>query len=149
MNIVENKVEESQMIKAACDFWFNDHEHIRSPFPDYIRSKLKTEAINRFSNWVENLLPEAEEEMNDEMMAEKFEEILFETAIPLLITEDEKITTLYPFMPRVGDKVKDQNKEGIVSDRHIYKDNDKKFLKVKFESIDDDDSWETSFELPL
>ena len=56
---------------------------------------------------------------------------------------------LYPFMPRIGDRVKDQSKEGIVSDRHINKENDTKFLKVKFESINDDTFWETSFELPL
>lgn len=149
MNILDNKVEESKMIQAACDFWFNDHEHIRSPFPEYVRAKSKAEAISSFSNWVNNLLPEAQDEMNDEMIAEKFEETLFEKAAALVITEDERITILYPFLPRVGDIVNDDKKDGIVSDRHIYEEKDHKFLKVKLKSKDVDENWETSFELPL
>ena len=40
-------------------------------------------------------------ELNDEAIAEKFEEIIFEAALPMILTEDERISILYPFLPRL------------------------------------------------
>lgn len=151
MKLDKETIEMSDMIQAAFDFWFSSEEqHLRSPFPEYIRSKLKPQAIETFEKWLNNLKPAAKDEMNDEMFAERFEEVLFETASKLVITDDENITILYPFMPRVGDVVKDHHKEdGIIVDRSIQKEKDNKYLKVTLKKLDNEETWETSFALPI
>lgn len=147
-----NTVESSEMVEQTFNFWFSDNEHIRSPFPEYIRPILKENSVDGFFKWVSNLNPKAKEEVNDEMIAEKFEEIIFETAMRLVQTEDEKITIQYPFLPRVDDEIRNNEEDTQVSkiiDRIILKEGDTKFLKVRLENVNDQQVWETKFELPL
>lgn len=147
-----NTVESSELVEQTFNFWFSDNEHIRSPFPKYIRPILKENAVDAFFKWVSNLNPKAKEEVNDEMIAEKFEEIIFETAMGLVHTEDEKITIQYPFLPRVDDKIRNNEEDAQLSkiiDRTLTKEGDTKFLKVKLENVGDQQVWETKFELPL
>lgn len=140
----------TEFVEQAFDFWYNDHNHIRSPFPEYIQSELKYKAIVRFENWIDGLKDELKDEINDEMIAEKFEEILFEEAMKLVKTEDEKNTVLYPFLPRIGDQLNDyEGKKSEIIDRHILKEHDKAFLEVKCKRLEDEKFWETSFELPI
>lgn len=147
-----NTVESSELVEQTFNFWFSDNEHIRSPFPEYIRPILKENAVDAFFKWVSNLNPKAKEEVNDEMIAEKFEEIIFETAMGLVHTEDEKITIQYPFLPRVDDEIRNNEEDAQLSkiiDRTLTKEGDTKFLKVKLENVGDQQVWETKFELPL
>jgi len=147
-----NTVESSELVEQTFTFWFSDNEHIRSPFPEYIRPILKEKAVEDFFKWVSNLNPKAKEEVNDEMIAEKFEEIIFEAAMGLVHTEDEKITIQYPFLPRVDDEIRNNEEDVLLSkiiDRALVKEGDTKFLKVKLENISDQQVWETKFELPL
>lgn len=147
-----NTVESSELVEQTFNFWFSDNEHIRSPFPEYIRPILKENAVDAFFKWVSNLNPKAKEEVNDEMIAEKFEEIIFETAMGLVHTEDEKITIQYPFLPRVDDEIRNNEEDVQLSkiiDRTLTKEGDTKFLKVKLENVSDQQVWETKFELPL
>ena len=147
-----NTVESSEMVEQTFTFWFSDNEHIRSPFPEYIRPILKENALDAFFKWVSNLNPKAKEEVNDEMIAEKLEEIIFETAMGLVHTEDEKITIQYPFLPRVDDEIRNNEEDIQISkiiDRTLIKEGDTKFLKVKLENVSDQQVWETKFELPL
>ncbi|MDT8411537.1 MAG: hypothetical protein RQ875_03665 [Vicingaceae bacterium] len=147
-----NTVESSEMVEQTFTFWFSDNEHIRSPFPEYIRPILKENAVDAFFKWVSNLNPQAKEEVNDEMIAEKLEEIIFETAMSLVHTEDEKITIQYPFLPRVDDEIRNNEEDIQISkiiDRTLTKEGDTKFLKVKLENVSDQQVWETKFELPL
>jgi hypothetical protein len=138
-----------ELVDAAINYWFSDHESVRCPFPDYIKMELKELARIKFEKWVNSLRPDAEKEVNDEILAEKFEEILFDEAYKMVITEDEKITVKYPFMLRVGDKVvKEGNIESAVVERTIEKQGDTGFLKVVLEEIPGGRVWETSFELP-
>lgn len=147
-----NTVESSELVEQTFTFWFSDNEHIRSPFPEYIRPILKEKAVEDFFKWVSNLNPEAKEEVNDEMIAEKFEELIFEAAMGLVHTEDEKITIQYPFLPRVDDEIRNNEEDAQLSkiiDRILIKEGDTKFLKVKLENSSDQQVWETKFELPL
>ena len=147
-----NTVESSELVEQTFTFWFSDNEHIRSPFPEYIRPILKEKAVEDFFKWVSNLNPKAKEEVNDEMIAEKFEEIIFETAMGLVHTEDEKITIQYPFLPRVDDEIRNNEEDIQISkiiDRTLTKEGDTQFLKVKLENVSDQQVWETKFELPL
>lgn len=147
-----NTIESSELVEQTFNFWFTDNEHIRSPFPEYIRPILKEKAVDVFFKWVSGLNPKAKEEVNDEMIAEKFEEIIFETALHLVLTEDEKITIQYPFLPRVDDVITANEMLGLKSkiiDRILLKESDDAFLKVTAEEIDSKKVWETKFELPL
>lgn len=142
---------ENGMVEMALDFWFTDQGHIRSPFPDYIREKLKEITKTKFSDWTSRISEKAKKEINDEILAEKFEEILFETASELISTEDEKLTILYPFMPRIGDIInpKDSvNGESKIISRTHLKRGDHSYLNVKLKAIDSGKEWETKFELP-
>lgn len=146
-------IESSEMVEQTFDFWFKGKEHIRSPFPEYIQLDLKKISVNRFYEWVSRLNVKAGEEINDEIIAEKFEEIIFESALELVLTEDEKITINYPFLPRIGDDI-DEQQEGsretsIILDRSIIKDGDHSFLNVNMEKKNSKEKWGTKFELPI
>lgn len=145
-----NTIESSELVEQSFRFWFSDHGHIRSPFPDYIRPELKRTATELFFQWSSNLKEEAKNEINEEIIAEKFEEIIFETASKLVKTEDERITILYPFLPRTGDVIGNEVQEpGKIVDRWIQKEKDHNFLWVKCEKDSDKTIWKTSFELPI
>lgn len=146
----ENNIAESEMIESAFNFWFSDREHIRSPFPEYIREILKVKATDTFSEWVDKISDKAKKEINDEIIAEKFEEILFEMASTLVLTADEKLTIHYPFMPRIGDLMKEKgtNEESKVIGRSHLKRGDQSFFKVKLKTLSSGREWETEFELP-
>ncbi len=151
-DLEQGTLESSELVDETLKFWFKDNNHIRSPFPEYIRPNLKKNATKSFFRWTSNLNPKAKDEVNDEMIAEKFEEIIFEEAAKLVLTEDEKITIQYPFLPRLGDELSKsevENEKSTVVDRNIYKEGDHSFLKVKLEKQISKQKWETSFELPL
>ena len=141
---------DSEFIEQAFSFWFTDQKHIRSPFPTYTHSALKPAAIEKFEEWLANIHKDAKDEFNDEMIAEKFEEILFETGLTLIQTEDERLTILYPFLPRVSDKIKDDKQiENIIISRFLKEVGDDKFLEIKCINKSTKEEWITSFELPV
>lgn len=141
------------MIEAAFGFWFSDKEHIRSPFPVYIREPLTTKTLDKFFDWVNKISEKARKEINDEIVAEKFEEILFETALPLVLTEDERLTIRYPFMMRIGDmvnikEVPEEDATSEVIDRSFLKRGDFSYMKVKLKNTATGKIWDREFELP-
>ena len=143
----EKAIENSELVVQTFKFWLTDNEHIRCPFPDYIHKELKSQAILSFGAWAKSLNPKAKDEVNDEIVAEKFEEIIFETALKLVQKEDERITILYPFLPRLGDKLDGKGDEIIK--RTLIKEKDVSYLKIRLINPDTLNEWETKFELPL
>ena len=145
-------LESSELIEQTFNFWFEGKDHIRSPFPEYIREEIKKRTIQRFFAWASGLSSKANKEINDTIIGEKLEEIIFETALGLVSTEDEKITVNYPFMPRIGDKIShkegDITKTSVVLHRSIIKVGDETFLNVRLEEQIQGEKWETKFELP-
>lgn len=140
---------ESDFLEQAFHFWLNDQQHIRSPFPNYIHNDLKTQSVEAFTKWLNDLHPDSKDEFNDEMIAEKFEEILFETAMPLIKTEDERLTILFPFLPRLNDKIANElQQECNIIERNMLVDGDNKSLEVKCINLVTNEKWSTSFELP-
>ena len=84
------------------------------------------------------------------MIGEKFEEVIFDTAGKLVKTEDERLTILYPFLPRINDKIENKIKgESIVIDRVVVKEGDSSFLKLFMKNIENNDEWDTKMELPM
>ena len=145
-----NTVESSEMVEETFKFWFNDNEHIRSPFPKYIHTQLKEESTQKFFEWATSLNPKAKDEMNDEMIGEKFEEFIFETATTLIKTDDERITVMYPFLPRLGDKLqKEGDTDSVVIDRALLKEGDHSYLKINLENLETKEKWDTKFDLPV
>lgn len=146
-------VENSEFVEETFNFWFSDNEHIRSPFPQYIKPKLQAISTDRFFKWVAELDKGAKEDVDNTVVVEKFEQIIFEEALKLAMTEDERITICYPFLPRVGDQVNEgtdvQKKNSKITHRAIVKNKDETFLKVQLKSEDSNLVWETTFELPL
>lgn len=149
----KKEIVETNMMTAAFNYWFNDNGHVRSPFPKYIQVALREKAIKAFTEWAKKVPLKAKKEVNDEIIAEKFEELLFECALPLVLTEDEKLTIRYPFMMRIGDMINEKDKdgeliEGKVMDRWYYKKGDEAFMKIKLKRNLTGEIRETEFELP-
>lgn len=146
-------LESSDLVKQTFDFWFNGKDHIRSPFPEYIRTDLVRKSVERLAEWTAQLTESAAKEVNDVIVGEKFEEIVFETALGLVHTEDERLTINYPFMPRLGDKIEDGapgNKQtSTVIERSVLKEGDLVFLNVELLNEVTQEKWETKFELPV
>ena len=71
----------------------------------------------------------------------------------MVVTEDEKLTIRYPFMPRINDVINvqqrpDEATKSCVTDRWYMKRGDDGILKVKLKNLSTGDVWETEFELP-
>jgi len=150
-------IESSELVEQTFKFWFTDNNHIRSPFPEYIRPKLQSIAKDKFFRWASQLDPKAKDELNDELndeiVGERFEEFIFESAITLVKTEDEKLTINYPFLPRLADhifeNVKEQTGESKVMNRIIVQQDDATYMSLKLEKLDSKEKWETKIELPV
>lgn len=149
--LISKDLVDGQLVEQTLSFWFNNEDlQIRSPFPEYIRPDLKRVATQTFYVWLNGLSEGAEKELNDEMIGEKFEEILFEEGLKLVQTEDEKITINYPFLPRLNDTINanDESEKSVIIDRSVVKEDDVVFLLIKLEKDADKTVWETKFELP-
>ncbi len=149
--VMQPDIAHSELVQEAIKFWFTDTAHIRSPFPVYIQAQLKEQCTPQFADWIAKLSEKAKDDINDEIMAEKFEEILFEAALPIVKTEDERITLLFPFLPRLGDKVASElagTMSSMVMGRKLSDHEDHKFLDLELKEDGTDRLWKTQMELP-
>lgn len=141
------------MLSASLEYWFTDHEHVRSPFPEYMRMQLATESSSKMLSWTNQLSDEAKKELSQEMLAEKFEELLFDAAHVLAESDDEKLTIKYPFMPRTGDPINIVSDDvvtgsGTIKSRRIEKEGDSVFLTLEVSDNKTSAISVTRFELP-
>jgi hypothetical protein len=139
----------TEFFKQAFHFWFNDHEHIRSPFPKEIQSTLEILSKQGFEKWLSNLNPKAKDEINDEIIAEKFEEILFEIGLSLVTEDEAKTTILYPFLPRINDTTFVNGEENRVIKRTINQKGDSKFMEITCLKSSNQTEWSSEIELPV
>ena len=95
-------VRESPALQETIAFWFKDQDHLRSPFPPAIKEALTEQAALRFQKWVNLLDPKAQGEVDNEVVGEKIEVIIFTCAMELASDPEQRITIGYPFMPRPG-----------------------------------------------
>ena len=147
---------EAKLITEGCKFWFNDHEHIRSPFPKNIQKELKEKASDLFMDYANDLTEKDKKEVSEEELLSVFEMFLFSSSVELIGAEnkDEILSVHYPFLPRTGDKVNDKdNGESTITSREVYEKeiNEQKekklYMKVSLESLKGR-KWETEFEVP-
>ncbi len=138
-----------ELIDAACAFWFGEDERVRSPFPEAIRPELKQNAQREYVLWLRNLTEEDRGEVEDDELASVFEQLLFREGLKLVGEDDTDLllTIHYPFMPRVGDPV--QNEEhgpSHVVKRELKQGEDAKLEMLLFLETDaTKDAWQTEF----
>ncbi len=101
-NVPLEVIRKSPALHETIAFWFSDRDHLRSPFPPEIREELTEKAAVQFHKWVNLLDPKAKGEVDDEVIGEKIEEIIFACAMELVTDVEQRITIRYPFMPRPG-----------------------------------------------
>lgn len=140
---------ETEFLNPSFEFWFKNHEHIRTPFPQQIKVELMKNTRSIFLDWVSELKPGDKKGLNDEGFTEMFETILFNEAMKLVDNEDQRISIAYPFMPRLGDLVRHrQYGEGkIIERKEIVSDKNKKMLEITVSCTNNPNSWKTQFEL--
>ncbi|MBK6892843.1 MAG: hypothetical protein IPH00_06835 [Flavobacteriales bacterium] len=142
-------VRESPALHETIEFWFSDRDHLRSPFPPGIREELTEKAALRFHQWVNLLDPKAQGEVDNEVMGEKIEEIIFTCAMELVTDPEQRITIGFPFMPRPGDPIQSSDgSESKVIARRIEKEDKDAFLLVLARETGSGKEWSTRFELP-
>lgn len=142
-------VRQSPVLHETIQFWFSDREHLRSPFPPHIREELAEQAAVRFHKWLNLLDPKAQGEVDEEVVGDKVEEIIFTCALELVKDPEQRITIHYPFMPRIGDPIEAEGSaESKVIARKIEKEGKDGFLMVLARETDSGKEWSTRFELP-
>jgi len=151
--IAPDDLKNSPLVEMAFEFWYKDNGHIRSPFPKYIRNDARKKTLEKFKAWMEGLDAGAEKEVDETVVSEKLEEYLFESAMKLVLTEDEKLTLLYPNLPRVNDQleVKDEGNEQTpykVKDRSIVNEGDDRSFRVLVVHPDSGEEKAVNFPLP-
>ena len=143
---------ENALVEVGCVYWFNDNEEVRSPFPAEIQSEVKRRAQQQFLDFMANLSEEDSQAMNDDEMVSLFEGFLFGAGLKLIDEDDWDLalTLNYPFMPRVGDLVNNENKgESCVIERRVESKEDKKpCLVVVMQVVESKETWQTEFVLP-
>ena len=139
---------ENKFLKPGFEYWFANHEHIRTPFPKEIVVQVKENTTMVFMEWVKGLKEAELNKMPDEEFAEMFETILFNEAIKLVDNEDQRLTISYPFMPRLGDVVKhkEHGNGKIIERKELITKENKKMMEITV-SINETLEWKTQFEL--
>ena len=147
-----NDREESTLVEASCAFWFNDNEQARSPFPKEIQPEAKYRAEKEYRMWLDNLTEKDHEEVTDDEMVSIFEGFLFTEGLKLVGSDapDLALALHHPFMPRMGDLVKDETHgESRVMERRLEAGKDNKpFMVVVLQVVGSKETWQTEFMLP-
>lgn len=140
------------LIEAACAFWFQDGDQVRTPFPPAIHADLKRNAQRAFLEWLGQMEETDRGELTDDELASLFELILFREAQALVGDQDPDLllTLHHPFMPRLGDRVEDANRgPSRVEDRKLEEREDKKlYLILTMVAEESGERWDTEFVIP-
>jgi hypothetical protein len=141
---------ESRFLNPGFEYWFSNHEHIRSPFKKDIETEVRKNTSIIFMEWIKGLDDRELEKTPDSEFAEIFENILFNEAMKLTDDDDQRLTISYPFMPHVGDIVIHKEKgEGKITERKVsLSDANRKMFEVTVTSVKDSTVWNTQFEIP-
>lgn len=151
-----------QLIDAGCEFWFNDNDRMRTPFPKRIQEELKERTTKEFMRWVRDFSRADRETVQDEELVSMFEMFLFSEALKIVEAEEDSgdlmITINYPLLPRVGDTMSDDtHKSSTIVRRELAERSDKDengddkkslWLTLHLTEEGSGEEWTTSSELP-
>ncbi len=146
---IDRLIMTENLSEVALNYWFSDHEQVRSPFPKEISPALRKNSIRLFADWLSEQKDEEFEDMEEEFLVEMFEAFLFSEALNLVEDEEQRLTIIFPFMPRPGDKVNHKDfGEGIVKGRkEILSKENRKLLELTLENQETGQTFKTEFEL--
>ena len=139
---------QSPMFAGAIEFWFIGNGHLRSPFRPEWREKVTEQSAEQFRAWLAKLDDHASQSVNDVIMSEKLEETIFGCAMELTTDEEQRLTILYPFLPRPGDPIDNGGAASRVVGRSIVKEGEDRFMEVRAVPNGGGTEWTTRFELP-
>ncbi|MBV6405640.1 MAG: hypothetical protein GFGODING_02420 [Flavobacteriales bacterium] len=146
------QIAQSELFTATLEFWFTGSAHLRSPFPAPWHATLRERTAERFHAWLSALGEEARHAVNDTIVGEKLEELLFQCGSELATNEEERLTILYPFLPRPGDPIVGGGAGGaadsVVTGRRLHREGKDAFLEVRARRTATGEEWSTRFELP-
>lgn len=140
----------AKFIDPGFEYWFTNHEHVRSPFPSAIRNALRERVSNIFFEWIDGLNETELKTMKEDEFVEMFETLLFNEAMKLVEDADQQLTIAYPFLPRMGDQVNHSlhGKGNLIGRKEILTKENKKLFELSVLSQDSGQTWDTQFELP-
>ena len=143
------EVVSAKFIEPGMEYWFSNHQHIRSPFPSVIKETVRERTSEIFFEWISGMKKKELNEMKENEFVEMFETILFNEAFKLVDNEDQQLTISYPFMPRLGDQVNHKlNGPGkVISRKATVSKEDKKKFELTVVSQETGETWGTQFEL--
>ena len=138
-----------KFIEPGFEYWFTNHEHVRSPFPPAIRISLREKTSVILFEWIDSLKETDLKAMKEEEFLEMFETILFNEAMKLFDDEDQQLTVSYPFLPRMGDLVNHQinGKGKIIGRKEIVSKENRKQFELSVSSQETGKTWKTQFDL--
>ena len=139
------------LIEAACEFWFNDNDQVRSPFPRQVHAQLKEKATAEYLLWLRGFTRKDREEVDEDELVGVFEMFLFGEALKLAGDDDQLVITInYPFLPRLEDTVDDgRHATSVVVDRQLEEREDKKlFMIIHMVEAGSGRRWTSDIQLP-
>ena len=140
-----------KFIEPGFDYWFKDHQHVRTPFPTDIKEQTRVRTTTIFMEWIEGLKESELKAMKEDEFVEMFETILFNEAIKLVETDEERLTISYPFMPRLGDVVKhkEHGMGKVMERKEVVNKENKTILELSVLSETSGALWKTEFNLAI
>ncbi len=88
---------------AAIQYYLEDHDDFRSPFPERMREELEEKTFRQFMEWTFQLVDPGS--ASEEMFSQKFDEIIHRVGLSLAQSDEERLTIQYPELPRIGDRI--------------------------------------------
>ena len=141
----EQEIVGDAFLREAFDYYLFDNADLRSPFPEYTHESLIQNTFQRIMHWA---FQQNKAEMTDEIVSSTFYAILLEEAQQLVATDDERLSLLYPELPRIGDTTNIPDKGTYkISRRHLYDKGDALFLKIFLQNTLTGHLMETDFEV--
>jgi len=138
-----------RFLRPGFDFWFSDHEHIRSPFPKNILETVEERTTSTFFEWIGGFREDELYAMEEKEIVEMFETILFNEAFKLVEDEDQQLSISYPFLPRLGDQVNHQpgGPGKVINRKAIATKENKTLMELTVFNHETEKTWQTCFEL--
>jgi hypothetical protein len=131
---------------AAFDFWLSDGEQ-RSPFPEYMHEQLHDLTFRAF---MERTLTLDRSAVTAELLGEQFGQVIREVGLQLARSDEDRLTILYPELPRAGDQLnatdEGQKVGGRILRRYLSGTEGDRQLRVVVR-MDTGEEWETGFEV--
>ena len=144
----QQKLITKNYVDKAFNYWLEDRDDYRVPFPQYMLDELQECTLRLFLEWTFQI--DDQDSITAELLSEKFNEIIQMVGLSLARTDEDRLTIQYPGLPRLGDPVHFHSSEsecrGTVIQRELVDDEGKMAIHVQAQ-LDAGEEYETWFDL--